>query len=100
MAKTLARQWAEERGVSRYIRHLAYEWAEGYMNAILGTDDTARYIRHCKRELKQLIQEEENDENRRLLKYELRFVRWFWEHFQDCCECQGCQEECDGPRKN
>jgi len=93
MAKTLARQWAQERGVSRYIRHQAYEWAKDYMNAILGTDDARHYIRDCKNELKQLIEEEENDQNRRLLKYELRFVRWFWEHYQNCCECQGCQEE-------
>ena len=93
MAKTLARQWAEERGITSRIRRLAYEWAEDYMNGIVNTDNAGRYIHRCKRELKELIEGEENDENRRLLKYELRFVRWFWEHFQDCCECQGCQEE-------
>ena len=93
MTKILARQWAEERGVSRHIRRQAYEWANDYMNAMLHTDDARRYIHQCKRELKQLIEEEENDQNRRLLKYELRFVRWFWKHYQDCCECQGCQEE-------
>lgn len=91
MAKTLARQWAEDRGgVSKYIRHLAYEWAEDYMNGIIHTDDAERFVHRVKKELKELIQEEENKENRRLLKYELRFVRWFWEHYQDCCECQGC----------
>jgi len=93
MTKTLARQWAEERGVSRRIRHQAYEWAEGYMNAMLNTDDARRYIHQCKRELKELIEEEENDDSRRLLKYELRFVRWFWEHYKDCCECQGYGNE-------
>ena len=93
MAKTLVRQWASEKGVSRRIRRIAYEWAEDYMNAMLGTDDTEDYIRRCKRELKQLIEEETNDENRRLLKYELRFVRWFWDHYKNCCECQGCTDD-------
>ena len=94
MAKNLARQWAEERGgISRSIRRQAYDWAQDYMNAMVNTDDARQYIRDCKDELKQLIEEEENEEARRLLKYELRFVRWFWEHFQNCYECQGCQEE-------
>jgi hypothetical protein len=87
MTKTLARQWAEERGVSRRIRRHAYEWAEDYMNALLETDDAENYIYLSKQELKKLINEEENNEDRRLLKYELRFVRWFWEHYQKCCEC-------------
>ena len=93
MTKTLARQWAEEKGISRHIRRQAYEWTTSYLNAMVHTDDARQYIKDCKNELKQLINEEENNENRRLLKYELRFVRWFWEHFQNCCECQGCQEQ-------
>jgi predicted site-specific integrase-resolvase len=93
MARSLARRWAKDRGgVSKYIRHLAYDWEDDYMDGIINTDDAESFIHRAKKELKELIKGEENKENRRLLKYELRFVRWLWEHYQDCCECQGCEE--------
>jgi hypothetical protein len=92
MNKSLAREWAQERGVSARIRHLAYDWAETYSNLVLNSDNSRILIREAKRTLKDLMEKETDRGMRRTLKYELRFLRFFWNRLDDCdcCDCSGC----------
>jgi hypothetical protein len=92
MNKQLVREWAEERGVSSRIRRLAYDWIEDYSNMLLSADNGNALIRGAKNTLKDLIQKETDRVARRTLKYELRFLRWFWDTVDpcDCCDCTGC----------
>ncbi len=92
MNKSLVREWAKERGLSARIRHLAYEWSEIYSDLFLNSDDSRALIRQAKNELKGLLEKETDRSVRRTLKYELRFLRFFWNQFNacDCCECSGC----------
>lgn len=92
MNKQHVREWAKERGVSRRIRHLAYGWFEHYTDLLLNSDNSRVLIRNAKNELKDLLGKETDRGVRRTLKYELRFLRFFWDQFDacDCCECSGC----------
>ena len=92
MNKQLVRDWAEQKGVSRRIRHLAYNWIEDYSSMLLGTDNSRVLVRAAKNGLKDLRQKETDRDVRRTLKYELRFLRWFWKTVNrcDCCDCSGC----------
>jgi len=92
MNKQFVRDWAEQRGVSSRIRHLAYDWSQYYSDLLLNTDDSRSLVREAKNILKECIEKEEDRGRRRTLKYELRFVRYFWDQFNacDCCDCSGC----------
>jgi hypothetical protein len=92
MNKQSVRDWAYERGVSSRIRHLAYEWAETYSDLLLNSDNSRVLIRNAKNELKDLLEKETDRGIKRALKYELRFLRFFWDRFNgcDCCDCSGC----------
>jgi len=95
MSKQLVRDWAYEWGVSGRIRRLAYDWAETYSNLLLNSDDSRILVRKAKNTLKDQIDKEMDSHVRRILKYELRFLRFFWDRYDgcdccDCCDCSGC----------
>ncbi len=92
MNKSHVREWAKERGVSRRIRHLAYGWFEHYTDLVVNNDNGDLFIKEAKHILKSLLEKETDRAVRRTLKYELRFVRWFWNTLGgcDCCDCSGC----------
>jgi len=92
MNKQLVRDWAYERGVSSRIRRLAYDWAKTYSNLLLNSDDSRALIRLAKDDLKGCIEKETDRAVCRTLKYQLRFLRFFWDRYDgcDCCDCSGC----------
>jgi len=91
MNKHLVRDWAYERGFSARVRHLAYGWAKTYSDLLLTTDSSWQMICNAKNQLKGLLAFETDRDVRRTLKYELRFVRWFWKVVGcNCCDCSGC----------
>lgn len=77
------------------MRHLAYDWGKVYTKLLLNTDNAKVLVRDAKHRLKILIEKETDEKVRRDLRYELRFLRWFWRYSVccdccDCCECNGC----------
>jgi hypothetical protein len=99
MSKSLVRDWAYERGVSSRIRRLAYDWAETYSYLLLNSDDSQVLVREAKNTLKDQIDKATDSDVRRILKYELRFLRFFWDRLDgcDCCDCSGCN--LNGPQQ-
>ena len=87
LAKDAAKAWAEERGVSRRIRRLAAFWA--YEEIITAVEPKER-----KCELKAQIAMEEDSSIRRILRYHLSFIRWYWRRYDDC-GCDYCNDDCD-----
>jgi len=83
-AKYYAAVWAEEKGVSRRTRRLAALWAYQEEQAML--DGTYIYSDR-KRALKDRLYDMEDSQERRELRHQLSFVRWYWRH-HECDECE------------
>jgi hypothetical protein len=82
-ARRAARLWAEEKGVSRRTRRLAAFWA--YQEEIF----TDAEVKQRKFYLKQQMASEQDDKVRRLHRYHLSFIRWYWRRYCDC-DCEYC----------
>jgi hypothetical protein len=83
-AKYYAALWAEEKGVSRRTRHLAALWAYQEEQAML--DGTYIYSDR-KHAIKDRLYDMEDSQERRELRHQLSFIRWYWHH-HECEECE------------